>query len=63
MSKKFPNDYNFFPKTWLLPADYSDFRLEVEKREQNNDSKCYIVKPEADCQGRGIFLTFKTDCV
>jgi tubulin polyglutamylase TTLL6/13 len=22
MAKKFPEDYNFFPKTWLLPAEF-----------------------------------------
>jgi tubulin polyglutamylase TTLL6/13 len=61
MKKKFPEDYNFFPKTWLLPTDFSDFRQEVENCEANNQNKCYIVKPEAECQGRGIFLTFRTD--
>jgi hypothetical protein len=25
MNKKFANLYNFFPKTWLLPADNSEF--------------------------------------
>lgn len=22
MNKKFPKQYNFFPKTWMLPHDY-----------------------------------------
>ena len=26
MKKQFPNDYKFFPQTWLLPAEYGDFR-------------------------------------
>lgn len=21
MEKKYPNDYNFFPKTWVLPSE------------------------------------------
>ena len=59
MSKKFPSAYNFFPRTWMLPTDFPDFRAHVGK----TNNQCYIVKPEADCQGRGIFLTFKTDMV
>jgi tubulin polyglutamylase TTLL6/13 len=27
MRKYFPDDYKFFPPTWLLPAEYSDFKL------------------------------------
>ena len=26
MQKAFPDDYKFFPKTWLLPSEYPDFR-------------------------------------
>lgn len=52
MFKRVPTHYDFFPKTWLLPAQYSEFRKEF-----NGEEKTYIVKPEADCQGRGIFLT------
>ena len=26
MRKKFPDEYAFFPKTWLLPNDYPEFR-------------------------------------
>ena len=61
MRKKFPDQYNFFPKTWLLPADYPELRQYVEKVNENRDNQCFIVKPEADCQGKGIFLTFKID--
>ena len=25
MNKKFPSSYNFFPKTYILPADNSEF--------------------------------------
>lgn len=23
MEKKFPHDYNFFPKTWVLPSEFN----------------------------------------
>ncbi|CAD8173941.1 unnamed protein product [Paramecium pentaurelia] len=53
MRKQFPSDYQFFPQTWLLPTEYGDFRNQFIK----GKVKTFIVKPEASCQGRGIFLT------
>jgi tubulin polyglutamylase TTLL6/13 len=26
MQRQFPSEYNFFPKTWLLPSELTDFR-------------------------------------
>jgi tubulin polyglutamylase TTLL6/13 len=26
MQKIFPEDYKFFPQTWLLPSEYPDYR-------------------------------------
>jgi len=59
MRKQFPKDYKFFPKTWLLPAEYSDFRNQFS----NKKNVTFIIKPEASCQGRGIFLTRNCDDV
>ena len=62
MQKRFPLDYNFFPQTWLLPAEYGDFRKQFdESRIGKPGRKTYISKPEASCQGRGIFLTRNLD--
>ena len=55
MQKFFENEYNFFPQTWVLPKDISDFKT------QFNRKKIYIVKPEALSQGQGIFLTRKLE--
>ena len=52
MREKFPNFFRFFPKTYLLPADYSIFKASCLEK-----NKTFIVKPEASCQGRGIYLT------
>jgi tubulin polyglutamylase TTLL6/13 len=57
LKKKFPEDYNFFPKSWLFPCDQSELRTFL----QLNKSSYLIVKPEASCQGRGIFLTKKLE--
>jgi len=53
MKKAFPENYKFFPQTFLLPSEYSDFKAQFSKKK----NKTFIVKPEASCQGRGIFLT------
>ena len=52
MRRHFPNDYSFFPSTWLLPAEYRDFKAQCPR----NKSNIYIAKPEALSQGKGIFL-------
>lgn len=53
MKNMFPGHFNFFPQTWVLPRDYNDLKTHfVGKR-----TKTFICKPEASCQGRGIFLT------
>ena len=61
MQKIFPDDYKFFPQTWLLPSEYPDYRSQYNAKKKN--SKTFIVKPEASCQGRGIFLTRNLDDV
>lgn len=53
MQKIFNQEYDFFPKTWILPSDLSDFKQQFTKKK----AKTFIVKPVASCQGRGIFLT------
>lgn len=50
MQKRFPLDYTFFPQTWLLPAEYGDFRKQFdESRIGKPGRKTYISKPEASC--------------
>lgn len=53
MKKIVPSEYNFFPKTWLIPQDAKDFKLQFNSKK----AKTFIIKPEASCQGKGIFLT------
>ena len=56
MSKEFPHEYRFYPKTFLLPQDFNEFK-KVFQNKQNGKTPVFIVKPEASCQGKGIFLT------
>ncbi|NP_001098994.1 tubulin polyglutamylase ttll6 [Danio rerio] len=53
MLKLFPKEYNIFPRTWCLPADYSDFQAYTRAKKH----KTFICKPDSGCQGRGIYLT------
>lgn len=53
MQKEFDKEYKFFPRTYLLPSEFGDFKQTF----QTKGKPVYIVKPEAGCQGRGIFLT------
>lgn len=53
MRKAFPDSFKFFPPTWLLPAEFGDFKSQFSKK----GNKTFIIKPAASCQGRGIYLT------
>ena len=59
MQRAFPDEYKFFPKTWLIPQEATDFRKQFV---DNNGKplpkkKTYIVKPEGLSQGQGIYLS------
>lgn len=51
MRKQFPDSYDFYPKTYLFPKDLQRLRSEWQS------DQVLIVKPEASCQGKGIYLT------
>ncbi|XP_059534045.1 tubulin polyglutamylase TTLL13 isoform X2 [Myotis daubentonii] len=53
MQKIYPREYNIFPRTWCLPADYGDFHACGRQRK----ARTFICKPDSGCQGRGIFIT------
>eukprot|EP01022_Parablepharisma_sp_SALTPOND_P029179 TRINITY_DN72748_c0_g1_i1.p1 TRINITY_DN72748_c0_g1~~TRINITY_DN72748_c0_g1_i1.p1 ORF type:complete len:639 (+),score=97.27 TRINITY_DN72748_c0_g1_i1:132-2048(+) len=49
--KMLPLEYDFIPQTWLLPAEWCDFKTHFD------GVNTFILKPEALSQGKGIFLT------
>ncbi|CAH1407877.1 unnamed protein product [Nezara viridula] len=53
MSKLFPKDYDFSPRTWLLPIDLG----EVTEYSKKHKTTTYILKPDIGCKGKGIQLT------
>ncbi|CAD8188256.1 unnamed protein product [Paramecium octaurelia] len=60
MRRRFPKEFKFFPYTWMLPSDSQDLR---EYMKGKGRDEILIVKPEASCQGRGIFLTKSLDFI
>lgn len=60
MQAMHPDDYKFFPETWLLPADYPSFQKLFSQQEGSATSAgkiTFISKPRAAAQGKGIFLS------
>jgi len=57
MQKQHPHDYRFFPDTWILPTDLSDFKQQFPCAK----NKAFIIKPDNGCQGKGIFLVRDLD--
>lgn len=53
IQKYLPKEYDFYPKTWILPYDMTALRQAYSQE----TIKVLISKPEASCQGKGIFLT------
>ncbi|ETV93897.1 hypothetical protein, variant [Aphanomyces invadans] len=53
MRKLLPDDYDFFPRSFLIPAERMELQqcMEADKR-----GATYIVKPRTLCQGKGISL-------
>lgn len=56
MRQFFPEDYDFFPRTWLLPDEEEQFTTLVQSRREKGKTPTYIVKPDQGAQGEGIFL-------
>ncbi|XP_076339508.1 tubulin polyglutamylase TTLL6-like [Tachypleus tridentatus] len=52
MCKQFPKDYKFFSRTWLLPSEL----LQLYVYLNTHRNSVFIIKPENNCQGRGIYL-------
>ena len=49
MRRKFKKDFEFCPKTYVLPEDYDVLGVQMEK-----SAKLWIIKPAASSCGRGI---------
>ena len=62
MKDIYPQDFNFFPKSWNVPNQLTRLKsdmLEADKKGKNREM--YIVKPNDMAQGKGIFFATKFD--
>ena len=53
MQKVFPEEYNFIPRTWILPADYGLLQNHAKDMRAKKKMRTYIVKPANGAQGHG----------
>ncbi|NXY46273.1 TTL11 polyglutamylase, partial [Ceuthmochares aereus] len=58
MQDLFPLEYNFYPRSWILPEEFSLFVDEVRMMKDGDPGwkPTFIVKPDGGCQGDGIYL-------
>ncbi|XP_042539045.1 tubulin polyglutamylase TTLL7 isoform X1 [Dipodomys spectabilis] len=56
MIKTRPLDYTFIPRTWIFPAEYTQFQNYVKELKKKRKQKTFIVKPANGAMGHGISL-------
>ncbi|XP_049629026.1 tubulin polyglutamylase TTLL11 [Suncus etruscus] len=58
MQSLFPEEYNFYPRSWILPDELQLFITQVRTVKDDDPSwkPTFIVKPDGGCQGDGIYL-------
>lgn len=61
LQRRWPEEYNFYPRTWVLPGEMGAFSEQFDSR--GVSGHVFIVKPDAGAKGRGIFLTNRLDDV
>ncbi|XP_019936054.1 tubulin polyglutamylase TTLL7 isoform X2 [Paralichthys olivaceus] len=49
-------EYSFIPKTWIFPAEYTQFQNYVKELRRKRKQKTFIVKPANGAMGHGISL-------
>ncbi|XP_033821695.1 tubulin polyglutamylase TTLL7 [Periophthalmus magnuspinnatus] len=56
MIKCQPQEYSFIPKTWIFPAEYTQFQNYVKELRRKRKQKTFIIKPANGAMGHGISL-------
>ncbi|XP_053267895.1 tubulin polyglutamylase TTLL11 isoform X1 [Pleuronectes platessa] len=54
----FPDEYDFYPRSWILPEEYQQFSTQIRMVKENDATvnPTFIVKPDGGSQGDGIYL-------
>lgn len=56
MQKRFPDDYDFVPQTWIVSSSCPEQVADLETTMAEKKGRTYICKPTSGSQGRGIRL-------
>ncbi|XP_051552501.1 tubulin polyglutamylase TTLL11-like isoform X1 [Myxocyprinus asiaticus] len=58
MQELFPEEYNFYPRSWILPEEYQLFSTQICLLKDNDSTfkPTFIFKPDCGSQGDGIYL-------
>lgn len=58
MRSLYPDDYDFYPRTWYLPEQLHQLAHDIRKMNEKRvkPRPTFIVKPDAGSQGEGIYL-------
>lgn len=58
MQELFPEEYDFYPRSWILPEQYQQFTTQIRMVKENDATvnHTFIVKPDGGSQGDGIYL-------
>lgn len=58
MQELFPEEYNFYPRSWILPEEFQQFSAQIRMVKDIDATlkPTFIVKPDGGSQGDGIFL-------
>lgn len=58
MQELFPEEYDFYPRSWILPEEYQQFIAQIRLVKENDVTinHTFIVKPDGGSQGDGIYL-------
>ncbi|KAM9307439.1 LOW QUALITY PROTEIN: tubulin polyglutamylase TTLL11 [Pholidichthys leucotaenia] len=58
MQELFPEEYDFYPRSWILPEEYQQFSSQIRmvKESDATVNPTFIVKPDGGSQGDGIYL-------
>ncbi|XP_061603613.1 tubulin polyglutamylase TTLL11 [Phyllopteryx taeniolatus] len=58
MQELFPVEYDFYPRSWILPDEYQQFSTQIRTVKESDETldPTFIVKPDGGSQGEGIYL-------
>ena len=63
MQQLFPDEYQFYPKSWSYPEERSELSLYIGQKNKHGESPTFIFKPSHGSLGVDIFLFKDLDSV